>query len=79
MRRCRGNYLQLSNNKTFNYLMDNRNCFFTRNSAVLKSTGPVTLEELSRCAAHNIKEGFLEATPNWIIKWMARILCFIDE
>jgi hypothetical protein len=79
MRRCRGNYLQLSNNKIFNNLMDNRNCFFTRNSAVLKSTGPVSMEDLERCAHHNIKEGFLQGTPHWIIRWMARVLAFIEE
>jgi hypothetical protein len=79
MRRCRGNYLQLSNNKIFNNLMDNRSCFFTRNSSVLRSTGEVAVEELQSCASHNIKEGFLEGTPKWIIKWMARVLGFMED
>lgn len=79
MRRCRGNYLTLSNNKIFNNLMDNRNCFFTRNSSILKSIGQITVEDLASCANHNIKEGFLVGTPKWIIRWMARVLSFIDE
>lgn len=59
--------------------MDNRNCFYTRNSAILRSFGEVTKEELEICALNNIKEGFLDGAPNWIIKWMARILTFIES
>jgi hypothetical protein len=79
MKKCRGNYLQLSTAKIFNNLMDNKNCFFTRNSAILKSAGQVTPSELDICAANNIKQGFLEDTPPWLIKWMALVLTFIDE
>ena len=79
MHTCRGNYLSLSNNKIFNNLMDNRNCFYARNSAILRSAGEVEYEDVMKCAEHNIKEGFLEGTPKWIIKWMARVLSFIEE
>lgn len=76
--RCRGNYLQLSNSKTFSNLMDNKNCFFTRNSTILKSVGQVSGRELELCADKNIKEGFLEGMPAWLVRWMARVLAFID-
>ena len=59
--------------------MDNRNCFYARNSAILRSAGEVEYEDVMKCAEHNIKEGFLEGTPKWIIKWMARVLSFIEE
>jgi len=60
--------------------MDNKNCFYTRNSAILKSYCEVAgEEELKICADNNIKEGFLEGTPAWMIKWMARVLLFIEE
>lgn len=78
MKKCRGNYLQLSTAKAFNNLMDNKNCFFTRNSAILKSVGNITPEELEICYKNNIKDGLLEGTPNWIVKWMARVLTFIE-
>lgn len=45
MRRCRGYYLQLSNTKMFSNLMDNKNCFFTRNSAILKASEDIKEED----------------------------------
>lgn len=59
--------------------MDNRNCFFARNSAVLRATGEPTVRDMEMCAAHNIKDGFLEDTPSWIMRWMARVLSFMEE
>jgi hypothetical protein len=79
MRKCRGNYLQLSNNKIFNNLMDSSNCFYTRNSMILRSAGEVVEEDLKRCAESNIKDGFLKDTPDWIVKWMAQVLKFMDR
>jgi hypothetical protein len=72
--KCRGNYLQLSNNKVYNNLMDNRNCFFARNSAILKASGFPLHSDLERCAKHNIRSGFLQNTPHWIIKWLPGVL-----
>lgn len=46
MRRCRGFYLQLSNTKMFSSLMDNKNCFYTRNSTILNSKGKPEEEHL---------------------------------
>ena len=37
MKKCRGFYLQLSNTKMFNNLMDSKNCFYARNSAILRA------------------------------------------
>ncbi len=42
MKQCRGNYLQLANNKMYNNLMDNNSCFHFRNSLILKSSEPAT-------------------------------------
>ena len=79
MKKCRGYYLQLSNTKMFTSLMDNKNCFFTRNSAILKSDKQPTLEEKEICSMKNIKEGVLEGCPSWMICWIAKVLNFIED
>lgn len=38
-KKCRGNYLQLANNKIYNNLMDVNSCFNYRNSLMLRSLG----------------------------------------
>jgi [histone H3]-lysine4 N-trimethyltransferase ATXR3 len=80
MKRCRGFYLQLSNTKMFNNLMDNKNCFFTRNSAILKARAPPSPEQLAVCEKYNLRpEGFLKGAPDWIASWIASVLTFIEE
>ena len=79
MRKCRGYYLQLSNTKMFTSLMDNKNCFFTRNSAILRANEPPTQQQRDLCATCNIKEGFLEGAPLWLVGWIASVLSFIEE
>lgn len=59
--------------------MDNSNCFFTRNSAILKATGSLTVTDIERCEKHNIKDGFMQDMPLWIMKWLPGVLDFITE
>jgi len=79
MKRCRGYYLQLSNTKMFTSLMDSKNCFFTRNSAILKANREPTEREQAICGKSNIKDGFLQEAPKWLIGWIASVLSFIEE
>jgi hypothetical protein len=46
---------------------------------ILRSAGEVVEEDLKRCAESNIKDGFLKDTPDWIVKWMAQVLKFMDR
>jgi hypothetical protein len=59
--------------------MDNKNCFFTRNSAILKANKPISEEDYAICAKSNIKEGLLKGSPDWLVKWIASVLKFIEE
>lgn len=79
MSKCRGNYLQLANKKAFNNLMDTKNCFYSRNSAILKAAGAVSNEDLAICAEHNLKEGFLGGSQPWLVKWTANVLSVLEE
>ena len=78
-KQCRGNYLQLSNNKIYNNLMDSNSCFHYRNSLMLRSLGQVTEEEMQVCANFNIKGGILTDLPNWIVKWCSAVLQSIEK
>ena len=78
MKRCRGFYLQLSNTKMFNNLMDNKNCFYTRNSAIIKADHEPTEVQYQMLEKYNIKKGFLQDSPEWLVNWIASVLRFIE-
>lgn len=79
MKKCRGFYLQLSNTKMFSNLMDTKNCFFTRNSAILKADSIANEQQYAICSKYNIKTGFLQDSPKWLVQWIASVLVFIEE
>jgi hypothetical protein len=63
MMRCRGNYLELANNRTYSMLVDKNTCFLARNSLILQALEPVTKDDLDLCAEYNIKGRMLDDSP----------------
>jgi hypothetical protein len=59
--------------------MDNKNCFFTRNSAIIKADHEPTEEQYQMLQKYNIKKGFLQDSPEWLVNWIASVLKFIEE
>ena len=58
--------------------MDNKNCFYSRNSAILKAVGPTTAEDLAVCAQYNLKDGFLGGSQPWLVRWTASVLSMLE-
>ena len=58
--------------------MDNKNCFYTRNSVILKVSEIITPEDIAVCAQYNLKEGFLGGSEAWLVKWAAIVLSRLE-
>ncbi|KRX01790.1 hypothetical protein PPERSA_00163 [Pseudocohnilembus persalinus] len=81
-RKCRGKYLYLanSNNKEFNFFLEQHNCFLKRNSDLLRACSEEFGEEDAQILeAFNLRENVLKNCPDWLKKWMSVVLQTVQE
>ncbi|CAD8155749.1 unnamed protein product [Paramecium pentaurelia] len=80
--KCKIYYLQLSNCKEYNGILDKEHCFLTRNAILLKSCSDnidKSNEDSELYSKYRIGSSVLNDCPLWLKNWVGYILKFIDQ
>jgi hypothetical protein len=79
--RCRGRYLELSNSKNLNCILDREYCFLARNANLLRACegGEPDQEGLALLQKYNILNSVGGGAPAWLLNWCVDCLAFLQD
>lgn len=79
-KRCRGKYLELVKTKESNTFLEQSHGFLERNNILLKACNEImTEEDAAILEKFHLRDRILENLPEWMKKWMAKTLEFIEK
>lgn len=79
-KKCRGKYLELIKTKESNTFIEQVHSFLERNKIILRaSTDVLTAEDQEILEKFHLRDRILDQTPDWLKKWLALTLRFVEQ
>lgn len=79
-KKCRGKYLELIKTKESNTFIEHVHGFLERNKLILRSSiEPFTPQDQAILDKFDLKDRILEDSPEWLKKWLAFTLEFVEK
>ena len=77
--RCRGSFLYYAGSSAFQQVMTRKHTFLDRNALLARAgTEPLTNEDKARLEDWGLRSCALGGAPDWLVKWTALVLGYID-